>query len=305
MIRFDHVSKTFRGQKYPALDDVTFEILRGEFVFLVGPSGSGKSTVLRHILLEDHPTEGHVNVLGQDLSKISSRKVPYYRRNVGMVFQDFRLLANKTVYENVAYALKVLGRSRAQIRQAVPEVLKTVGLVDKQRRFPHELSGGEQQRVAIARAVVNKPAILLADEPTGNLDPTTSREIMSVLRRINRNGTAVVMATHDVSIVDEERKRVIELDAGSIVRDEASGVYTPEIVKYEAPESPETARSAPRKTIAEAMAARVAAPDRGVTVSIEEVSSPTSRLPDEFHDDGEDLDNPNLGNAGPGAKGAR
>ena len=290
MIRFDHVSKTFRGQSHPALNDVTFEILRGEFVFLVGPSGSGKSTVLRHILLEDQPSKGHVNVLGQDLSKISSRRVPYYRRNVGMVFQDFRLLANKTVYENVAYALKVLGRSRAQIRQAVPEVLKTVGLVDKQRRMPHELSGGEQQRVAIARAVVNKPAILLADEPTGNLDPQTSREIMSVLRRINRNGTAVVMATHDVSIVDEARKRVIELSDGEIVRDEAAGVYTPEVVKYEAPQTPEITEDAKRQTIAEAMAERVAAPDRGISVRIEEVSSPTSRLPDEYHDDGEDLD---------------
>lgn len=290
MIRFDHVTKTFRGQKHPALDDVTFEILRGEFVFLVGPSGSGKSTVLRHILLEDHPTDGQVNVLGQDLSKTSSRKVPFYRRNVGMVFQDFRLLANKTVYENVAYALKVLGRSRGQIRQAVPEVLKTVGLVDKQRRFPHELSGGEQQRVAIARAVVNKPAVLLADEPTGNLDPATSREIMSVLRRINRNGTAVVMATHDVSIVDEERKRVIELADGAIVRDEASGVYTPEIVKYEAPEAPERTETGKRKTIAEAMAQRVAAPDRSISVEVEQVASPTSKLPDEFHDDGEDLD---------------
>lgn len=290
MIRFDHVSKTFTGQQQPALNDVNFEILRGEFVFLVGPSGSGKSTVLRHILLEDHPSQGQVNVLGQDLSKISNRKVPYYRRNVGMVFQDFRLLSDKTVYENVAYALKVLGRSRGQIRQAVPEVLKTVGLIDKQRRMPHELSGGEQQRVAIARAVVNKPAILLADEPTGNLDPATSREIMSVLRRINRNGTAVVMATHDVSIVDEARKRVIELADGEIVRDEAGGVYTPEIVKYEAPETPEATPSKKRLTIAEAMAARVAAPDRGVTVAVDDVSSATSRLPDEDYDDGAELD---------------
>ena len=280
MIRFDHVSKVFRGVSSPALDDVTFEILRGEFVFLVGPSGSGKSTVLRHILLEEHPTDGHVHVLGQDLAKISLRKVPYYRRNVGMVFQDFRLLPNKTVFENVAYAQKVIGKTRGQIRQAVPEVLKTVGLDGKEHRFPHELSGGEQQRVAIARAVVNKPAILLADEPTGNLDPTTSAEIMKVLRRINRNGTAVVMATHDVSIVDAAKQRVIELHDGSIVRDEAVGVYTPEIVKYEAPEAPELADETPqRTTIAEAMAQRVGSPDRRGGWG-GDVDSPTSRLPE-------------------------
>ncbi|RRJ88649.1 cell division ATP-binding protein FtsE [Gulosibacter macacae] len=283
MIRFDHVSKLFRGQTDPALDDVTFEILRGEFAFLVGASGSGKSTVLRHILLEEHPTEGQVHVLGQDLQKISLRKVPFYRRNVGMVFQDFRLLANKTVFENVAYAQKVIGKTRGQIRQAVPEVLKTVGLQGKEDRFPHELSGGEQQRVAIARAVVNKPAILLADEPTGNLDPATSREIMKVLRRINRNGTAVVMATHDVSIVDEAKQRVIELDNGAIVRDEEIGVYTPEIVKYEEPEAPDVAAEQPhRQTIAEAMAERVGKPDRrGASAAV--VDSPTTRLPE--HDD--------------------
>ncbi|NLT26739.1 MAG: cell division ATP-binding protein FtsE [Microbacteriaceae bacterium] len=286
MIRFDHVSKVYRGTTSPALDDVTFEILRGEFVFLVGPSGSGKSTVLRHILLEDHPTEGHVHVLGQDLAKISLRKVPHYRRNVGMVFQDFRLLANKTVHENVAYAQQVIGKRREQIRQAVAEVLKTVGLEGKERRFPHELSGGEQQRVAIARAVVNKPAILLADEPTGNLDPATSDEIMRVLRRINRNGTAVVMATHDVSIVDAAQQRVVELNDGRIVRDEAVGVYTPEIVKYEEPESPELADEAARPTIAEAMARRVGEPDRRGGWGAD-IDSPTSRLP-EHEDDAAD-----------------
>ncbi|MGO1542812.1 MAG: cell division ATP-binding protein FtsE [Gulosibacter sp.] len=290
MIRFDHVSKLFRGQTDPALDSVTFEILRGEFVFLVGPSGSGKSTVLRHILLEDYPTKGQVHVLGQDLAKISNRKVPFYRRNVGMVFQDFRLLANKTVFENVAYAQKVLGKSRGHIRQAVPEVLKTVGLKGKEDRFPHELSGGEQQRVAIARAVVNKPAILLADEPTGNLDPSTSREIMRVLRRINKNGTAVVMATHDVSIVDEERQRVIELLDGSMVRDEARGVYTPEVVKYEEPEAPEVAAETTRgQTIAAAMAERTAAPDRRPGSKKADIDHPTTRLPDADEDDGADL----------------
>lgn len=281
MIRFDHVSKVFRGSSAPALDDITFEILRGEFVFLVGPSGSGKSTVLRHILLEDRPSEGTVHVLGQDLQKISSRKVPFYRRNVGMVFQDFRLLANKTVYENVAYAQKVIGKRRAHIRQAVTEVLETVGLDGKEQRFPHELSGGEQQRVAIARAVVNKPAILLADEPTGNLDPATSREIMRVLRRINRNGTAVVMATHDVSIVDEAKQRVLELSAGKLVRDELSGVYTPEILLYDEPESPELADhpTPQRPTIAEAMAERVAG-KAGRETKVEDIDSPTTKLPD-------------------------
>lgn len=286
MIRFDQVSKVYRGSSAPALDDVTFEILRGEFVFLVGPSGSGKSTVLRHILLEDLPTEGAVHVLGQDLRKISSRKVPFYRRNVGMVFQDFRLLANKTVYENVAYAQKVIGKRRGHIRQAVNEVLETVGLDGKENRFPHELSGGEQQRVAIARAVVNKPAILLADEPTGNLDPATSREIMRVLRRINRNGTAVIMATHDVSIVDEAKQRVLELLEGRLVRDETGGVYTPEIVLYEEPESPEVVETAPaRPTIAEVMAERVAGADSAARAKPRDgrpgdIDSPTTRLPE-------------------------
>ncbi|PPG35043.1 cell division ATP-binding protein FtsE [Pseudoclavibacter sp. RFBG4] len=230
MIRFDNVAKVYPGTAAPALDDITFEVLRGEFVFLVGPSGSGKSSVLRLILREDAPSRGQVHVLGQDLRRISNRKVPYYRRSIGMVFQDFRLLAGKTVFENVAYALEALGKSSGHVAKAVPDVLKTVGLGDKANRFPHELSGGEQQRVAIARAVVNKPDILLADEPTGNLDPVTSRGIMRLLARINANGTTVVMATHDVSIVDEERRRVIELDGGIIMRDESDGVYQPGIV---------------------------------------------------------------------------
>lgn len=230
MIRFDNVAKVYPGTAAPALDDITFEVLRGEFVFLVGPSGSGKSSVLRLILREDAPSRGQVHVLGQDLRRISNRKVPYYRRSIGMVFQDFRLLAGKTVFENVAYALEALGKSRGHVAKAVPDVLETVGLGDKANRFPHELSGGEQQRVAIARAVVNKPDILLADEPTGNLDPVTSRGIMRLLTRINSNGTTVVMATHDVSIVDEERRRVIELDGGVIMRDESDGVYQPGVV---------------------------------------------------------------------------
>lgn len=279
MIRFDHVTKVFRGKPDPALNDVTFEILRGEFVFLVGPSGSGKSSVLRLILREDTPTSGQIHVLGQDLSAVLTRKIPYYRRNVGMVFQDFRLLPNKTVYENVAYALQVIGKKRGFISEAVPDVLATVGLDGFERRVPHELSGGEQQRVAIARAVVNKPPILLADEPTGNLDPETSRGIMRLLNRINANGTTVVMATHDVHIVNDEKKRVIELDRGDMIRDEAAGVYQPEIVPvresedYESDttiidtEDPEVdAAGEPitdstRKSIAEEMAERVAAID--------------------------------------------
>lgn len=225
MIRFDHVSQIYRGTKRPALNSVDLEILRGEFVFLVGASGSGKSSFLRLVLKEDKPTHGSIHVLGQDLGAISSRKIPYFRRNLGVVFQDFRLLPNKNVFDNVAFTLQVIGKSRGFIQEAVPDVLAMVGLSEKANRLPHELSGGEQQRVAIARAVVNKPAILLADEPTGNLDPLTSGDIMQVLQRINAGGTTVVMATHDNSIVDQMQRRVIELIQGEIVRDERQGGY--------------------------------------------------------------------------------
>jgi cell division transport system ATP-binding protein len=225
MIRFDHVTKTYRGTKRPALNAVDLEILRGEFVFLVGASGSGKSSFLRLILKEDRPTNGNIHVLGQDLNAISNRKVPYFRRNLGVVFQDFRLLPGKNVFDNVAFTLQVIGKSRGFIQEAVPDVLQMVGLAEKANRLPHELSGGEQQRVAIARAVVNKPAILLADEPTGNLDPSTSAGIMTVLERINAGGTTVVMATHDNAIVDHMKRRVIELVSGQIVRDEDRGGY--------------------------------------------------------------------------------
>ncbi|WP_378146866.1 cell division ATP-binding protein FtsE [Cnuibacter sp. UC19_7] len=225
MIRFDRVTKTYRGSKRPALDSVSMEILRGEFVFLVGASGSGKSSFLRLILKEDKPTRGDIHVLGQDLGTISNRKVPYFRRNLGVVFQDFRLLPNKSVYDNVAFTLQVIGKSRGFIQEAVPDVLQMVGLAEKAGRLPHELSGGEQQRVAIARAVVNKPAILLADEPTGNLDPSTSAGIMTVLERINAGGTTVVMATHDSAIVDHMQRRVVELVSGQVVRDESHGEY--------------------------------------------------------------------------------
>ncbi|WP_430645600.1 cell division ATP-binding protein FtsE [Agromyces sp. GXS1127] len=225
MIRFDSVTKSYPGQTRPALDGITVEILRGEFVFLVGASGSGKSSFLRLILKEDRPTSGRIHVLGQDLRSISTRKVPYFRRNLGVVFQDFRLLPNKNVFENVAFALRVIGKSRGFVQSAVPETLKLVGLDGKGMRMPHELSGGEQQRVAIARAIVNKPQVLLADEPTGNLDPVTSAGIMTLLERINASGTTVVMATHEAGIVDQMQRRVIELSAGEIVRDERSAGY--------------------------------------------------------------------------------
>jgi cell division transport system ATP-binding protein len=225
MIRFENVTKRFRGTSKPALSDVDFEVQRGEFVFLVGASGSGKSSCLRLILREETPSEGRVVVLGRDLRTLSNRKVPYFRRHVGAVFQDFRLLPTKTVFQNVAFTLQVIGSSRGFIQQAVPEVLALVGLAGKEKRFPHELSGGEQQRVAIARALVNRPQILLADEPTGNLDPGTSIDIMQLLARINAGGTTVVMATHEAGFVDQMQRRVIELRHGEMVRDERHGGY--------------------------------------------------------------------------------
>jgi len=225
MIRFENVTKRYRGTARPALSDVDFEVLRGEFVFLVGASGSGKSSCLRLILREEVPSDGRVVVLGRDLRSLSNRKVPYFRRHVGAVFQDFRLLPNKTVFQNVAFTLQVIGSSRGFIQQAVPEVLALVGLAGKEKRFPHELSGGEQQRVAIARALVNRPQVLLADEPTGNLDPATSVDIMQLLARINSGGTTVVMATHEAGFVDQMQRRVIELVEGEMVRDERHGGY--------------------------------------------------------------------------------
>jgi cell division transport system ATP-binding protein len=225
VIRFDNVSKAYPKQARPALHDVSLEVDKGEFVFLVGASGSGKSTFLRLVLKEERPSQGHVHVAGKDLGKLSSWKVPRLRRQIGTVFQDFRLLPNKTVVQNVAFALEVIGRPQSQIQKTVPEVLDLVGLADKADRLPGELSGGEQQRVAIARAFANRPIILLADEPTGNLDPTTSVGIMKLLDRINRTGTTVVMATHDSQIVDSMRRRVIELEGGELIRDQTRGVY--------------------------------------------------------------------------------
>lgn len=225
MITFDNVTKIYKRGARSALDHVGLTIERGEFVFLVGTSGSGKSTFLSLVLGEESATEGKILVLGKDLGRLSRWKVPALRRQVGVVFQDFRLLENKNVYDNVAIALQVIGKPRRIIRRVVPEVLQMVGLGGKDKRFPHELSGGEQQRVAIARAMVNRPPILLADEPTGNLDPATSLGIMRLLDRINRAGTTVVMATHDEEIVNQMRKRVIELDEGRVVRDQARGIY--------------------------------------------------------------------------------
>jgi cell division transport system ATP-binding protein len=225
VIALQNVSKIYPASTRPALDGVTLDIDKGEFVFLIGASGSGKSSVLRLLLREDTPTKGVVTVNGKDLAKLSSRKVPELRRGMGCVFQDFRLLPKKTVHENVAFALEVINKRERFIKRSVPEVLEMVGLDGKAHRYPNELSGGEQQRVAIARAFVNRPLVLLADEPTGNLDPDTSQGIMGLLERINRKGTTVVMATHDNNIVDAMRRRVIELDLGHIVRDQNRGVY--------------------------------------------------------------------------------
>lgn len=225
MIRFNKVSKTYPGQKRAALDGIDLEIDKGEFVFLVGASGSGKSTFLRLILREIRPTTGQVFVAGKEINRLSNWKVPKLRRQIGTVFQDFRLLPNKTVFENVAFALEVIGRDKKDIQELVPETLDMVGLDGKGHRYPEELSGGEQQRVAIARAFVNRPMLLIADEPTGNLDPATSVGIMKLLDRINRTETTVLMSTHDSSVVDQMRKRVIELSEGRLVRDEARGIY--------------------------------------------------------------------------------
>ena len=230
MIRFENVTKRYPNQSRPALDGIDLNIERGEFAFIVGASGSGKSTLVRLTIREEIVSSGRLLVGGHDLRRMPHRKVPQLRRQVGTIFQDFRLLPNKTVQQNVAYALQVIGRPRRAIRALVPETLELVGLAGMEKRMPHELSGGEQQRVAIARAVVNKPPILLADEPTGNLDPATSLDIVQLLRRIHDSGTTIVMATHDNVIVDELQKRVIELEDGHIIRDEEGGSYVPKVV---------------------------------------------------------------------------
>ncbi len=224
MIKFENVTKTYKGSTV-ALRDFSVEIEKGEFVFLVGPSGSGKTTFIRLLLREEVPDAGRIWEAGKEIGHLPKWRIPYLRRNIGCVFQDFRLLPNKTVFENVAFALEVIGRPKHVITSQVPQVLELVGLASKRDNMPHELSGGEQQRVAIARAFVNRPLILLADEPTGNLDPRTSLGIMRLLEQINRTGTTLVVATHDAGMVDQMRRRVIELDRGMLVRDQAHGVY--------------------------------------------------------------------------------
>lgn len=224
MIRLENVTKRYGGETI-AVRDVSFDIAKGDFVFLVGPSGSGKSTILRLINRQERPERGEVWVAGRNINDISDSRVPFLRRSMGNVFQDYKLLTNKTVFENVAFALEVIGKPRHVIASQVPLVLDLVGLAGKEDRFPHQLSGGEQQRVSIARAFVNRPLIMLADEPTGNLDPATGEGIMALLDEINRTGTTVVMATHDHRVVNAMRRRVIQLDRGVVVRDQERGVY--------------------------------------------------------------------------------
>ena len=234
MIRLESVTKVYDGGVV-ALEDIEIDITKGEFVFLVGPSGSGKSTMIRLIMRDERPTKGDLWVAGKHASQLPVWKVPHLRRSIGTVFQDFKLLPNKTVYENVAFALEVTGRPRNVSRKQVPQVLKLVGLSAKADKYPRQLAGGEQQRVSIARAFVNRPLILLADEPTGNLDPGTSVGIMRIFDRINRTGTTVVMATHDHAIVDAMRRRVVQLDRGRVVRDESRGIYEQRTAESAAP----------------------------------------------------------------------
>jgi len=224
MISVQHVTKTYKNS-LTALDDISVEVEKGEFVFIVGPSGSGKSTFIRLLLKEEEPTAGTIYVAGKSLGNMSTWRVPTLRRNIGTVFQDYKLLPERTVFQNVAFALEVIGKPKHVVDQRVPEILELVGLGDKLNSLPDELSGGEQQRVSIARAAVNRPLIMLCDEPTGNLDPATSVEIMKLLDRINRLGTTIVMATHDSAIVDAMRRRVVELEEGKVVRDQERGVY--------------------------------------------------------------------------------
>lgn len=224
MIKFSGVSKTYKNGVI-ALSNVNFNIESGEFVFIVGPSGAGKSTLLKLLLKEENPTTGNIIINKKDITKLKKREIPYLRRSMGVVFQDFRLLPNKTVYENVAFAMEIVEASSKDIRRRVPMVLSLVGLSDKAFNYPQQLSGGEQQRVSLARAIVNEPSILIADEPTGNLDPDTSWEIVKLISEINKRGTTVVMATHAKDIVDAMKKRVIALEKGNVVRDELRGVY--------------------------------------------------------------------------------
>ena len=231
MIKFTNVSKRY-NKDIIALSNISFEIENGEFVFIVGPSGAGKSTLIKLLLKEEEPTSGSIVINKKDITKLKKREIPYLRRSMGVVFQDFRLLPNKTVFENVAFAMEIVGAHPKEIRRKVPMVLSLVGLSDKANKYPRQLSGGEQQRVSLARAIVNEPSILIADEPTGNLDPDTSWEIVKLISEINKRGTTVVMATHAKDIVDAMKKRVIALEKGNIVRDEARGVYGYALSKF-------------------------------------------------------------------------
>jgi len=228
LIEFKNVTKLYEDENY-SLRDISFEIKKGEFVFLIGPSGSGKSTIIRLMLKEFEPSSGEIIIAGKNICKLQRKMIPFLRRNIGCVFEDFKLLPNKNTYENIAFALEVLGKPKYEIKTKVPQILELVGLEGKENNYPDQLSGGEQQRVSIARAFINKPPLLLADEPTGNIDPDISLEIIKLLARINNTGTTVVMATHDWSLVDIMKKRVIELDNGNIVRDQKRGIYGFEI----------------------------------------------------------------------------
>lgn len=228
MVFFNGVSKKYEKTNTLALDRVSFYIEKGEFVFIIGSSGAGKSTLTKLMLAEEQLTDGSITINGIDVGSLKEKNIPFYRRSIGMVFQDFRLLSNKTVYENVAFAMKIRNASKKEIRRAVPAILSMVGISDKAKAMPHQLSGGEQQRVALARAMINNPAVIIADEPTGNLDPATADEIMELFEAINKRGTTVIIITHAKDIVDKMQKRVIELDNGSMVRDEQKGGYNSE-----------------------------------------------------------------------------
>ncbi|MEE1043710.1 MAG: cell division ATP-binding protein FtsE [Clostridia bacterium] len=228
MVFFSDVSKKYDKTNTLALDRVSFYIEKGEFVFIIGSSGAGKSTLTKLMLAEEQLTDGSITINGTDVGSLKSKDIPYYRRSIGMVFQDFRLLNNKTVYENVAFSMQIRNASKREIRRAVPAILSMVGISDKAKAMPYQLSGGEQQRVALARAMVNNPAVIIADEPTGNLDPATADEIMELFEAINKRGTTVIIITHAKDIVDKMQKRVIELDSGSMIRDVQKGGYNDE-----------------------------------------------------------------------------
>lgn len=280
MISLEGVTKIYAAGARPALDSISFTVERGEFVFLVGESGSGKTTLLQLLLHEEEANQGELHVMGQDVRRMRNRMVPKYRRGIGFVFQDYKLLENKTVWQNVAFALEVIGAKRSTVKTLVPQVLKTVGLTGKENRYPNELSGGEAQRVAVARAYVNHPAILLADEPTGNLDPTTSAGIMKVLDAINRTGTTVIMATHNEDIVNSMHKRVIELHESRLVRDEPDGFYDSSAYATGTGMTPVTVGAAPLPGRSRRAHARASAgADANATAANADAASATAAMP--------------------------